>query len=73
MGWVVNTTLPATLPVGKKTWHQLCRRLGGPHGQYGQLQKILIQAVVSHYTDRDIPAHLQLLGIIYQGELVSPW
>ena len=33
----------------------------------------LIEAVVSHYTDCDFPAHLRLLGTIYQVELVSTW
>jgi hypothetical protein len=48
-----------TLPPGK-TWYPLYRRLGGPQGRSGQVQKIspppgfdprTVQPVVSHYTD----------------------
>jgi hypothetical protein len=58
---------PATLPLGK-TWYPLYRRLGGPQGWSGQVQKILpplgfdpltVQPVVSRYIDCTIPAHLQ--------------
>ena len=50
---------PATLPPGK-TWYPLHRRLGGPQGQFGWVQKIspppefdpqTIQPVVSRYTN----------------------
>jgi hypothetical protein len=49
----------AALPPGK-TWYPLYRRLGGPQGQSGWVQKILllpgfdpqtIQPVASRYTD----------------------
>ena len=48
-----------TLPAGK-TWYPLCRRLGGPQGQSGQVWKIsptpgfdphTVQPVGSRYTD----------------------
>jgi len=48
------------LPLVGKTQYPLYRRLGGPHGRSGQVQKIspppgfdprTIQSVASHYTD----------------------
>jgi hypothetical protein len=61
---------PAVSPQGK-TQFSLYRRLGGPQGRSGQVQKILpplgfdpwtVQPVVSHYTDWAIPVHqLQFL------------
>ena len=57
---------PAALPPGK-TRYPVCRRLGGPQGQSGEVQKILpppgfnprmIQPVASRYTDYAIPAPL---------------
>jgi hypothetical protein len=59
---------PTTLPPGK-TWYPLYRRLGGPQGQPGQVQKFspplgfdprTVQLVVSHYTDWAIPAHWEV-------------
>jgi len=56
---------PATL-APRKTRCPMYRRLGGPQGQSGQVQKILpppgfdpqtAEPVASHYTDRAIPAH----------------
>ena len=56
---------PAALTPGK-TWYPFYRRLGGPQGRSGQVQKILppqgfdpqtVQPVASHHTDRAIPAH----------------
>ena len=50
---------PAALSPGK-TWYTLYRRLGGPQGQFGRVQKIspppgfdprTIQSIASHYTD----------------------
>jgi hypothetical protein len=58
---------PAALPSGM-TRYPLYRRVGGPQGQYGQVQKILlppgcdprnVQPVASHYTDYAIPTHIQ--------------
>jgi hypothetical protein len=59
----------ATLPPGK-TQYPSCRRLDGPQGRCGQVQKILpplgfypqtIQPIASHYTSWAIPAHLWLI------------
>jgi len=56
--------VPAALPLGK-TRYPLCRRLGGPQGRSGRLQKIspppgfdprTVQLVVSRYTDWATPA-----------------
>jgi hypothetical protein len=58
--------VPATLASGK-TWYPLYRRLGGPQGQSGWMQKIspptvfdpqIVQPVVSRWTDWAIPAHI---------------
>ena len=55
---------PAALPPGK-TWYPLYRRLGGPQGWSGRVQKIspppgfdlrTVQPVASHYTDYTILA-----------------
>jgi hypothetical protein len=57
--------VPAALPPGK-TRYPLYRRLGGPQGQPGWVQKIssppgfdprTVQPVASRYTDRANPAH----------------
>jgi hypothetical protein len=51
---------PATLPQGKETWYPLYKRLGGPQGRSGWLQKIslllgfspqTVQSIVNHFTD----------------------
>ena len=56
---------PAALPPGKN-WYPLYRRLGGPQGQFGQVQKILppprfdpwtVQPVASCYNDYAIMAY----------------
>ena len=56
---------PAALPPGK-TWYSLYRRLGGPQGQSGWVQKIspplgfhpqTVQPAASCYTDYTILAH----------------
>jgi hypothetical protein len=56
---------PASLPLGK-TWYSLYRRLGGPQGSSGQVQKMspppgfdprTNQPVASCYNDYAIPAH----------------
>ena len=56
----------AALPP-RKTWYPLHRRLGGPQGQFGWVQKILpplefdpqtIQPVASCYTDYAILAYI---------------
>jgi hypothetical protein len=53
----------AALPLGK-TWYPLYRRLGGPQGWSGHVQKILsplgfdpqtVQPIVSRYTDCELP------------------
>ena len=60
---------PVTLPPGMAQ-HPLYRRLGGPQGQSGWVQKIwpppgfdpqTVQPVASRYTDCSIPAHLSHL------------
>ena len=60
---------PATLPPKKETRYPLYRRLGGPQGRSGQVQKIsplpgfdpqTAQPVASRYTDYAIPAHLYI-------------
>jgi len=65
MGVSSQCHAPADLPPGK-TWYPLCRKLGGPQGQSGQVQKIwsspgfdswTIQLVASRYTNSTIPAH----------------
>ena len=57
---------PAALLPGK-TRYPLYRRLGGPQGRSGRVQKILpipgfdprtVQHVASRYTDWAIPAHI---------------
>ena len=57
---------PAALPLGK-TRYPFYRRLGGPQGQSGRVQKIspppgfdprTVQPIASRYTDWAIPAHL---------------
>jgi hypothetical protein len=59
---------PAALPPGK-TRYPLYRRLGGPQGQSGRVQKTsppsgfdsrTVQPVASRYTDWAIPAHIYL-------------
>ena len=61
---------PAALPPGK-TRYPLYRRLGGPQGRSGQVQKIspppgfdprTVQPVASRYTDRVLPTLLVLLS-----------
>jgi hypothetical protein len=61
-----STHAPAALPLGM-TWYPSYRKLGGPQGWTGQVQKIspplgfnpqTIQPVVSHYTDWAIRAHI---------------
>jgi hypothetical protein len=56
----------AALPL-VKTRNPLCRRLGGPQGQCGQVWKIVpslafgprtIQPVASHFTDYAVPSRL---------------
>jgi hypothetical protein len=63
-GWSIPC--PGRCSRRKETRYPLYRRLGGPQGQSGQVQKILpppgfdpqtSQRVVSHYTDYTIPAH----------------
>jgi hypothetical protein len=39
-GGVVNAML-VRFTLGKETWYPLCRRLGGPQGQSGQVWNIL--------------------------------
>jgi hypothetical protein len=41
MGWMVNT-MPGLLYPSGKTWYPLYRRLGGPQGWSGRVQKISI-------------------------------
>ena len=73
---------PAALPPGK-TWHPLYRRLGGPQGRSGRVQKIspspgfdprVVQPAVNPNTDRAITAlyhalfyHNLYLHIIWQS------
>jgi hypothetical protein len=56
-GWSVPH--PGRFTPGK-TWYPMHRRLGGPQGRSGQVQKILpqpgfdpwtVQSIASHYTD----------------------
>jgi hypothetical protein len=64
-GW--STMRPGCFTPGKETQYPMYRRMGGPQGQAGQVQKILpplgfdpqtVQPVASRYTDWAIPAHL---------------
>ena len=64
---------PAALPPGK-TRYALFRRLGGPQGRSGPVQKIstppgfhprTIQPVASRYTDCAIPAHGTLVTMCF--------
>ena len=57
---------PAALSPGK-TWYPSYRRLGGPQGWSGWVQKFspppgfdpwTVQPVVSHNTDYSVPAHI---------------
>jgi len=52
----------AALPLGKKTWYWLYRRLGGPQGRSGRVRKISatpgFDSIASRYTDCAIPVHL---------------
>jgi hypothetical protein len=66
MGWVVNSRPGRFIP-GKETQYMLYRRLGGPQGQSGRLQKIslplgfdprTVQPVASRYTDWAIAARI---------------
>jgi hypothetical protein len=66
MGCVVNTT-PRPFTQGKESRYPLYRRLGGPQGRSGRVQKIslsagfdprTVQNIVSRYTNWAIPAHL---------------
>ena len=75
-GWVVNAT-PRPLYPGKDTRYPLYRRLGGPQGRYGPVQKIsplpgfdprTIQPVADRYTDCANPAHTKRLKYI-----ISAW
>jgi hypothetical protein len=63
-GW--STSRPGRFTPGKETRYPLYRRLGGPQGRSGRIQKIpsppgfdprTVQPVASHYTDWAIPAH----------------
>jgi len=56
---------PGHFTPGKETQYPLYRRLGGPQGQSGRVQKIspppgfdtqTFQPIASHYTDNAIPA-----------------
>ena len=58
-GWGVSV-MPGRSLLSGKTWYPLYRRLGGPQGRSGQVQKIspppgfdpqTVQPVASHYTD----------------------
>jgi hypothetical protein len=70
VGGQCHTT--ATLPP-EKTQYPLYRRLGGPQGRSGWVQKILpqlgfdpqtMQPVASCYTDRAIPARYQYVLLL---------
>jgi hypothetical protein len=59
---------PAAILLGK-TWYTLSRRLGGPQGRSGQVQKIspppgfdprAVQPIVSRYSECSILARVQL-------------
>ena len=63
-GW--STSCPGHFTPWKETRYPFYRRLGGPQGRSGQVQKIspppgfdprTVQRVASHYTDWAIPAH----------------
>ena len=62
----------AALPPGKK-WYALCRRLGGPQGRFGRVQKISSppsfdpqtdQPVASRYIDHAFLPHIITIIII---------
>jgi len=62
---------PADLPPGK-TLYPLYRRLGGPQGWSGQVQKIwsppgfdsqTVQPIASRYTDSSLPAHTSMYEV----------
>jgi hypothetical protein len=66
MGWVVNATPPATLPLGK-TRYLLCRGLGGPQGLSGWVRKIspppefdprTVQPVANRCTVYPVPVYI---------------
>jgi hypothetical protein len=61
-GW--STPRPGRFTPGKETWYPLYRRLGGPQGRSGRVQKLspppgfdpwTVQPVASRYTDYAIP------------------
>ena len=67
MGVVGQRHAPASLPLEKKTWYPLYRRMGGPQGQSELLRKIspqagfdplIIQFVASLYTGCAILVHV---------------
>jgi len=63
---------PGCFTSGKETWYPLYRRLDGPQGQPGRMQKVspptgnrswTFQPIASHYTDYAIPT--RVICIIY--------
>ena len=71
-GW--STPRPGRFTPRKETRYPLYRRLGGPQGRSGQLQKIsplpgfdprTVQPVVSRYTDSAIPARERYRGKLH--------
>jgi len=67
MGGGMSTPRPGRFNPGEEAQYPLYRRLGGPQGQSGQVQKIspqpgfdpwTVQPVASRYTDWAIPAHV---------------
>ena len=77
-GWGVSVRPGCSLPPGK-TRYPLYRRLGGPQGRSGQVQKILpppgfdpqtVQPVAGRYTDWvTLPTNLPLLVCYYSLDL----
>jgi hypothetical protein len=62
-----QTPRPGRFTSGKETRYPLYRRLGGPQGRTGRVQKIspapgfdprAVEPVASRYTDCAIPAHI---------------
>jgi len=65
MGMGGQPHAPAALPPGNETRYPLYRRLGGPQGRYGRVQKFspppgfdprIFQPVASRHTDYAIPS-----------------
>ena len=76
-----STPRPGRFAPGKETRYPLCRRLGGPQGRSGRLQKIspqpgfdsrTVQPVASRYTDWTIPVLIIIIIINLQDVTFVP-